>query len=154
MTWRVRFRFSRVVVHLARLPRGTAAAKERFSSRLPQVVSVTCIPGGLFGPLLETFVLGEIMKLASWFSEPLDFLHFRDKEKNEVDIVIEDADRRVVGIEVKAAATATARDFKGLAKLQQACGKRFAIGLVLYDHDQMVPFSQKLFAAPIATLWG
>jgi hypothetical protein len=49
------------------------------------------------------------MKLASWFGEPLDFFHFRDKEKNEVDVVIEDADRRVVGIEVKATATATAR---------------------------------------------
>jgi hypothetical protein len=77
-----------------------------------------------------------------------------DKEKNEVDIVIEDADRRVVGIEVKAAATATAADFKGLAKLQQACGKRFALGMVLYDHHQMVPFSEKLFAVPIAALWG
>jgi predicted AAA+ superfamily ATPase len=109
---------------------------------------------GLFGPVLETFVLGELMKLASWFGEPLDFFHFRDKEKNEVDIVIEDADRRVVGIEVKAAATATAADFRGLAKLQQACGKRFALGMVLYDHHQMVPFSEKLFAVPIAALWG
>jgi len=68
---------------------------------------------------------------ASWFGGPLDFFHFRDKEKNEVDIVIEDADRRVVGIEVKGAATATASDSRGLAKLQQACGKRFALGMVL-----------------------
>lgn len=109
---------------------------------------------GSFGPLLETFVLGELLKLASWYGEPLDFFHFRDKEKNEVDIVMEDADRRVVGIEVKAAATATANDFKGLAKLQQACGKRFVLGMVLYDHHQTVPFSEKLLAVPISALWG
>ncbi len=27
------------------------------------------------------------------------------------------------------------------------------IGLVLYDHDTIVPFGQGMFAAPISTLW-
>jgi hypothetical protein len=59
----------------------------------------------------------------------------------------------VVGIEVKAAATVSGADFSGLRKLAEACGKRFIIGLVLYDHDTIVPFGERLFAAPISTLW-
>jgi predicted AAA+ superfamily ATPase len=55
-----------------------------------------------FGPLLETFVLGELLKLASWSAERREFFHFRDRYDNEVDIVIEDSRGHVVGIEVKA----------------------------------------------------
>lgn len=106
-----------------------------------------------FGPLLETFVLAELLKLASWNAERLEFFHFRDRYDNEVDIVIEDSRGHVVGIEVKAAATVSGADFSGLRKLAEACGKRFIIGLVLYDHDTIVPFGERLYAAPISTLW-
>jgi formylglycine-generating enzyme required for sulfatase activity len=50
-----------------------------------------------FGALLETFVLAELLKLASWNDERLDFFHFRDRYDNEVDIVIEDPSGHVVG---------------------------------------------------------
>lgn len=106
-----------------------------------------------FGALLETFVLAELLKLASWFGDRLEFSHFRDKEQNEVDIVLEDRRGRVVGVEIKAAATVKGSDFGGLRRLAQACGDRFALGLVLYDHDRVVPFGDRLFAAPISTLW-
>lgn len=109
---------------------------------------------GLFGPMLETFVLSELLKLASWSKGRFEFFHFRDKDRREVDVVMEDLQGRVVGIEVKASATVAARDFKGLEKLAQACGKRFVCGLVLYDHDQWVPFGEKLHAAPLSVLWG
>jgi predicted AAA+ superfamily ATPase len=107
-----------------------------------------------FGPLLETFVLSELFKLASWSDNRFQFFHFRDKDKNEVDIVMEDLQGRVVGIEVKAAATATAKDFSGLEKLKRACGKKFVLGLVLYDHDQLLSFGEQMYAAPISALWG
>lgn len=60
----------------------------------------------------------------------------------------------MIGIEIKAAATVTNTDFTGIRKLAQACGKRFAVGLVLYDHDTVVPFGERLFATPISALWG
>ncbi|MEO6080087.1 MAG: ATP-binding protein [Steroidobacteraceae bacterium] len=105
------------------------------------------------GPLLETFVLAELLKLSSWHAERLEFFHFRDRHNNEVDIVMEDSSGHVVGIEVKASATVTTADFSGLRKLAEACGKRFRMGLILYDHDTLVPFGEQLFAAPISTLW-
>jgi hypothetical protein len=107
-----------------------------------------------FGSLLETFVLSELLKLASWSAERYEFFHFRDRYDNEVDIVIENQDGQVVGIEVKASATIRGDDFAGLRKLAEASGKRFAMGLVLYDHDTVVPFGQRMFAAPISMLWG
>lgn len=106
-----------------------------------------------FGMLLETFVLAELQKLASWADGRFEFSHFRDKEQNEVDIIIEDRRGRVVGIEVKAAATVSSSDFNGLRKLADACGDRFVLGLVLHDHDKTVPFGSRLAAAPISALW-
>jgi len=109
---------------------------------------------GPFGALLETFVLAETLKLASWSDDgPFEFFHFRDKEQNEVDVVIENADGQLIGLEVKAAASVNASDFGGLRKLAAAAGKRFVAGFVLYDHDTTVPFGDRLFAAPISSLW-
>ncbi|WP_083957945.1 ATP-binding protein [Tateyamaria omphalii] len=107
----------------------------------------------VFGPILETFVFSELRKIASWSDQRCTFSHFRDKDRNEVDIVLESRKGEVVGIEVKASATVTSADFSGLRKLAGACRSKFAQGLVLYDHDQVVPFGENLFAVPISSLW-
>ena len=65
-----------------------------------------------FGPLLEIFVLGELLKLAGWTGDRYTtFAHFRDKGRNEVDIVIEDGRGRIVGVEVKASETVSVGRF-------------------------------------------
>ena len=107
-----------------------------------------------FGAMLETFTLGELLKIASWSGDRYIFSHFRDKERNEVDIVIEDGLGRILGIEVKASATVSSGDFAGLRRLAAATGERFALGLILYDHDRTVPFGERLAAAPVSTLWS
>ena len=107
-----------------------------------------------FGPILETFVISELRKISSWSNRQCTFSHFRDKDKNEVDIVLEDRRGGIVGVEVKASATVTADDFSGMRKLAAACGEKFIQGLVIHDHDQVVPFSDKMYAAPLSSLWG
>ncbi|HLJ64135.1 MAG TPA: ATP-binding protein [Stellaceae bacterium] len=109
---------------------------------------------GALGPILETFVFAELLKIAGAAGERLTFSHYRDKDRYEVDIVMEDHGGRVVGVEVKASATATSHDFRGLRRLAEAVGNRFALGLVLYDHGQAVPFGDRLWAAPLSCLWG
>ncbi|MDD4355790.1 MAG: ATP-binding protein [Smithellaceae bacterium] len=106
----------------------------------------------LFGRILETFIFQELRRQASWHEETVSFSHFRDKDKVEVDIVLECAGR-LAGIEVKAAATVTGDDFKGLRKLQDAAQKNFVAGVVLYDGDAVVPFGKNLHAVPISNLW-
>ena len=89
-----------------------------------------------------------------WFGEGCTLHHYRDKDQDEVDIVVENHDGAVVGIEVKAAATVGASDFRGLRKLADACGDEFRLGVVLYDGEQAVPFGERLFAAPVSCLWA
>ncbi|WP_299682468.1 ATP-binding protein [uncultured Roseobacter sp.] len=108
----------------------------------------------VFGALLETFVFSEIMKLISASELRLSPYHFRDQQMREVDIVLERDDGMIVGIEVKASATVKSKDFGGLRTLAEACGDRFAYGVVLYDSAEMVPFGDKLAAAPLSSLWG
>jgi hypothetical protein len=109
---------------------------------------------GDFGPILESFVFSELLKLASWSGERLTFSYYRDKDQYEVDVVIEDRAGRIVGVEVKAGATVTADDFRGLRRLAEAVGDRLTMGLVLYDHDKPVPFGERLWAAPLSGLWS
>lgn len=107
-----------------------------------------------FGPILETFVFSELRKIASWSEQRCSFSHYRDKDKNEVDIVLENRRGEIVGVEVKSSATVSGDDFSGMRKLAEACGKKFVQGLVLYDHDQVVPFADNMFAAPLSCLWA
>jgi predicted AAA+ superfamily ATPase len=37
---------------------------------------------------------------------------------------------------------------------RDAAGKRFVLGVVLYDSDTIVPFGERLAAAPISCLWN
>jgi len=108
----------------------------------------------LFGPLLESFVFSEILKLMTASDLRLTPYHFRDQAMREVDIVLERDDGLVVGIEVKASATVKPADFAGLRALAQACKNRFACGVVLYDSADVVPFGDKLAAVPLSSLWG
>ena len=108
----------------------------------------------LFGPILESFVLSELLKIASWSEERYFFWHFRQNDQQEVDIVIEDLRGNIVGVEVKASASVNRKDFAGLRSLAHACGDKFALGVVLYNHDKTLPFDDRLVAAPVSTLWS
>jgi len=70
-----------------------------------------------------------------------------------VDVVMEDAAGRLVGVEVKANAAVTGADFKGLRALREMTGKRLTRGVVLYTGAEAVPFGADLFALPIESLW-
>ena len=105
------------------------------------------------GQLLETFVLQELRRHASWHETSITFHHFRDRDGGEVDIVMERGAHEIAAVEVKAAATVTASDFRGLRKLKEAAGKRFTAGVVLYDGEASVGFGEGLHAVPIRQLW-
>lgn len=108
----------------------------------------------LLGPLLESFVFSEVLKLMTASDLRLAPYHFRDQQMREVDIVLERDDGMIVGIEIKASATVRSSDFGGLRTLAEACGKRFAYGVILYDSTDLVPFGDRLAAAPLSCLWA
>jgi len=106
-----------------------------------------------YGQLLETFAVQELRRLASGHADDIRFHHFRDKDGYEVDVVLERTGRQLAGIEVKASSTVTAADFRGLRKLAGAAGKRFTVGVVLYDGETSAGFGDNLYAVPVRALW-
>jgi hypothetical protein len=106
------------------------------------------------GPLLENLVAVELWKQLGWSRTRADLLHFRVHGGREVDLVLEADDGRIVGIEVKAAASLERRDFAGLEALREAAGSRFRRGIVLYTGREALPFGRGAFALPIGSLWG
>jgi predicted AAA+ superfamily ATPase len=107
-----------------------------------------------FGSILESFVISEILKITSWSGEEVRLSHYRDKDQDEVDLVMENEVGSLVAVEVKASATVSIADFKGLRKVAQAAGSNFRLGLVLYDGETVLPFGEGLFAAPLSCLWN
>ena len=109
-----------------------------------------------YGGLLESFVVMECFKHMTWAEESMNVYHFRDKRKNEVDIIIEQDDGRLIGIEVKASSTIRERDFKGLSKFAEFVGDRLKHGLVFYTGSRLLPFSnsgKSYYAVPLSMLW-
>lgn len=106
-----------------------------------------------FGPLLESFVFGELQKFCTWSERRYTLSYFRDKSQREVDFVVENAQGALVGIEVKTAATVGSQDFSGLRQLSLLTGERFKAGVILYDGALTLPFGAGFWAVPLACLW-
>lgn len=106
-----------------------------------------------FGRVVETFVLEEVRRMASWNRRSVTLHHFREKGGAEVDLVLERSGREVAGVEVKLAQTVKSDDFRGLRRLAEASGDAFKCGVVIYDGERAAPFGEKLLAVPIRSLW-
>ncbi|MGH3692957.1 MAG: ATP-binding protein [Pseudonocardiaceae bacterium] len=106
------------------------------------------------GSLLETFVVNELTKLRATAELDVSMFHFQDRDGREVDCVLETPAGRVVGVEVKAAATVRGEDFRHLTMLRDRIGKYFAAGVVFFTGERPLPFGDRLIALPISLLWG
>ena len=107
-----------------------------------------------FGQVLETFVFGELLKHTTSADGDYRLLYYRDADKFEVDVVIENAAGQLVGVEVKAAATVKESDLRGLKKFSNLAGDQFKMGVLLYDGDETMPLGDGIWAAPLSSLWG
>lgn len=105
------------------------------------------------GNILESFVAGEIARQIGWSRAKPALFHFRTHAQQEVDLVLEDAAGRLVGIEVRKTASPSAADFKGLRHLKEKAGKHFLRGILLYTGTESVGFAEDLYALPVGALW-
>ena len=112
------------------------------------------VESGLPGGLVETFVLGELLKHLAFSQQRLTLWHYRTQSNIEVDFILENRAGEITGIEVKASATVDAKDFKGLRHLQETESGLFRRGIVLYSGRELVPFGEKLFAVPLSMWWA
>jgi predicted AAA+ superfamily ATPase len=105
------------------------------------------------GGMLETFVVLELVRQATWSRTRVRVLHYRDRDQREVDVVLERPDGALVGIEVKARATVRQADTRSLVTLRDRLGERFVLGVVLHTGADTLPFGDRLWAAPVSALW-
>ncbi|MDO5049943.1 MAG: ATP-binding protein [Actinomycetaceae bacterium] len=106
------------------------------------------------GGLLESFVATELLKQHTWSDVSFRLFHFRTSTGKEVDLVLENRRREIVGIEVKASTSIGARDFNGLKALKDIAAEKFHAGIVLYTGRDVLPMGERLWAMPISTLWN
>lgn len=59
----------------------------------------------------------------------------------------------VVAIDVRAASTVRAEDFRGLRHLADRLGDDLLTGIVLYTGQQTLPFGPRFRAIPLSALW-
>ena len=105
------------------------------------------------GALLESFVVGELLRQQTWTPGPVWLGHWREPAGREVDIVVDCGPRHVVGVEVKAAVDVSERDFRHLAHLRDRLGDRFACGVVLHCGTRLRRFGDRMLALPVSALW-
>ncbi len=109
------------------------------------------------GPLVETFVVGELVRQLSFGTGARPTLyHFRSPDGPEVDVVVEAPDGRVVAVEVKASGAVGPGDFRHLALLRDRLddiGQPYVAGVVIYLGDKVLPFGDRLTALPMCHLW-
>jgi uncharacterized protein len=103
--------------------------------------------------LLEPLVVGELRKQVSWMNETVDVGHWRTSDDQEVDFVVETADGRVVGFEVKANQTVPGTDLKGLRILRDALGDRFIAGVALSTGSRSLTYEDGIHVCPVDRLW-
>lgn len=109
--------------------------------------------GEAFGSFLEAFVAAELLRQRTWSTERYDVYHWRDRDADEVDIVLELGDGRVIGIEVKSATSFNAKQFNGLRKLRDQLGEKFVAGIVLNTAITGYRLADRLYGAPVSALW-
>ena len=107
------------------------------------------------GKLIETFVFNELSSNIDCFFGEYNFYHYRDKDKREIDFIIENSDDALLGIEVKAGINIDISSFKHLKWFKEniAKNKNF-IGIILYTGNDIISYKNNFFAVPISSMWG
>ena len=107
------------------------------------------------GKLMETFAFNEIMAQVEAGDGLYELFHYRDREKREIDFLIEREDNALLGIEIKAGSAIGKNDFKHMKWFQNNLAKKQTfIGIILYTGEFPASFGDNLWAVPFGLLWS
>lgn len=107
------------------------------------------------GKAFETFAYNEIAAQIDAAEDIYHLYHYRDREKREIDFLIEREDRSILAVEVKSGITVRKSDFKHIEWFGKNLVKGKPLtGIVLYAGEDIMPFSKNLWAVPFDCLWA
>jgi hypothetical protein len=107
------------------------------------------------GKLIETFAFNEIMAQVDAGDNRYELFHYRDREKREIDFLIEREDNALLGIEIKAGSAIKKKDFNHMRWFRKNLKKSQPfIGIILYTGEFPASFGDNLWAVPFGLLWS
>lgn len=106
------------------------------------------------GKIFETFVYNQLIAQVELENDKYELYHYRDREKREIDFIVQDTDNNLFGIEVKSGSSVTKEQFKHMKWFKENLtkGKPFT-GIVLYTGEHVIPFGENMIAVPMNNLW-
>lgn len=145
-----------------KIPAWSKSDYDRLGKRAKWVVSDTGIVPALLrwtedaafqddkmnGKLVESWVYHELVSQADVLGD-CEITHYRDKDKREIDFIIENGEGRLLGVEVKAGAHVCDADFKHLRWFARNLAKGPFVGIVLYAGKDLFSMGDNLYAVPI-----
>ena len=107
------------------------------------------------GKLMETLVFQELSAQID-IDEECGLYQYRDRDRHEIDFIIERTDGAIVGVEVKASSSVSGDDFKPQKWFRENIIKNKVPyrGIVLYTGADTLSFGDGMLAVPIAALWA
>jgi predicted AAA+ superfamily ATPase len=107
------------------------------------------------GKVFETFAYNEIVAQIDASEDVYYLYQYRDREKREIDFIIERGEKNILAIEVKSGITVKKTDFKHIEFFRDHLAqKKTVIGIVLYAGDEILPFGKNFWAIPFDCMWG
>lgn len=106
-----------------------------------------------FGHLLESFVVNEVVRQTTWMEDPVAAGHWRTRDNDEVDLVLERFDGAVLGVEVKAADHVEGKQLAGLRKLRDRLGNSFIAGIAFHLGQRGYEAEDRIHTIPVERLW-
>ena len=111
--------------------------------------------GNLLGRVLDTFVVSQIRAELALSARVPKLFHLRREEgSREIDVIGEFGGGGVVALEIKSRSAPRPEDFRHLEWLRDELGDRFRAGLLLHTGPRAYAVSDRVAAAPVASLWA
>jgi len=105
--------------------------------------------GARWGHIFETFVVTEILK--SYYNNGVVFaplFYYRDKERNEVDLIIQDGDT-LHPVEIKTTSDPTKALVKSFEQLKKIPDKKVGAGALICLAKHLIPLTETVLTVPV-----
>ena len=106
-----------------------------------------------FGHLLESFVVQEVLRQVTWLDDVVTAGHWRTRDNDEVDLVLERSDGAVIAIEVKAGDHVDGKQVAPMRKLRERLGSAFIAGIAFHLGTIGYELDDRIHSVPVERLW-
>lgn len=102
------------------------------------------------GHYLETYIVSELIKTYNSLGKKLNISYYRDKEKNEIDLIIE-KNNTLYPYEIKKTSNPTSAMIKNFDKLNNT-SKNIGEGGIICNYDKLMHLDDKNYIIPISSI--